>query len=234
MVRLVLFDIDGTLVATGGAGLRAFEDVARTRFDRPGAMSRIRFAGRTDVSIVREFFAGNGLPDSPDRIQAFLDDYVFWLDHHLQRLDGRVLAGVRELIDGFRSLPQPPVLGLLTGNIRLGAELKLRRLGLWTEFELGAFGDDHEDRNVLAAIACDRGAHRLEMPLQGREVLVIGDTPLDIACARAVGARCLAVASGGSTLEELHAHAPEWAVPSLAGLDPASLCSGPPSPPSTR
>lgn len=225
MVRLVLFDIDGTLIATGGAGLKAFADVARTRFGQAEAMQGIRFAGRTDLSIIREFLRAIGKPPGPEHFEAFLADYVHWLDYHLQRLPGRVLPGVPELIRGLRTLPEPPRIGLLTGNIRLGAELKLRHLGLWSEFELGAFSDDDEDRNRLAAIARDRGATQLGRPLTGEEIVVIGDTPLDIACARAIEARCLAVATGGASLEELQAHQPRWAVPSLLGVDPGPLCA---------
>lgn len=225
MVRLVLFDIDGTLVATGGAGLHAFADVARSRFGRPGAMERINFAGRTDLSIIREFFRVSGIAPTPAHFQAFLDDYVFWLDHHLARLEGRVLPGVHDILRRFRAVGEPPRLGLLTGNIRLGAELKLRSLGLWQEFELGAFSDDHEDRNQLAAIARDRGSAHLGRHVPGDEVLVIGDTPLDIACARAIGARCLAVATGGSSLDQLADHRPTWTVPTLVHADPSVLCA---------
>ena len=126
----------------------------------------------------------------------------------------------------LRSMPERPLLGLLTGNIRLGAELKLRHFGLWDGFELGAFADDAEDRNQIAAIARERGSERLGRPLRGDEVLVIGDTAHDIACARAIGAPCLAVATGGSSLEELKAHQPAWVVPSLADIPVADLCRG--------
>ena len=126
---------------------------------------------------------------------------------------------------GVAALPTQPLLGLLTGNIRLGAQLKLRHYRLWEPFVTGGFGDDHEDRNEIARIAKARGSRRLGRELLGREVLVIGDTPLDIACARAIGARCLAVATGGATLEELQAHRPDWAVPDLTHLTPHEACS---------
>lgn len=226
MIRLVLWDIDGTLIASGGAGLHAFAAVAASAFERPGGTSGLSFAGRTDYSIVREFFAAQGIEPSPDRFERFLGDYVHWLDHYLGRLAGRVLPGVREWLDGIRALPEAPVQGLLTGNIRLGAEIKLRHFGLWDEFELelGAFADDHEDRNRLAAIARDRGARRLGGDLRGEEILVIGDTPLDIACARAIGARCLAVATGGVPLATLLEHRPDWVVPDLLAASPAAIC----------
>jgi len=104
---------------------------------------------------------------------------------------------------------------LLTGNLRLGAEIKLRHFNLWEIFQTGAFADDHEDRDQLAAIARDRGGRLVNRRLRGEEVLVIGDTPLDIRCARAIGAKALAVATGGCALDELKLHRPDWAVASL-------------------
>ena len=116
------------------------------------------------------------------------------------------------------------MIGLLTGNIRLGAEIKLRHYQLWEEFEMGGFGDDNENRNIIASIAQQRGAAMLGKKLRGEEILVIGDTPLDIQCARAIEAKVLAVATGGSTLEELSNHRPDWAVASLEEVTADELC----------
>jgi phosphoglycolate phosphatase-like HAD superfamily hydrolase len=225
MTRLVLFDIDGTLIASGGAGLHAFAAVARSTFGQPNGVAGIQFAGRTDLSIVREFFNRSRIETTPANFERFLDDYIFWLDHFLGQRPGRILPGVRELIAGFRRLPDPPTLGLLTGNIRLGAEVKLRHYGLWEDFVLGAFGDENEDRNRLAGIARKRGEEWLERPLADEEVLVIGDTHHDIHCAKAINARCLAVATGGIPHETLSTHGATWTVPTLAQLDAAHLCS---------
>lgn len=225
MIRLVLFDIDGTLIASGGAGLHAFAAVARSSFGAPDGMEKVSFAGRTDVSIVREFFVSRGIPATDANIARFLDDYVFWLDYFLEQRIGRVLPGVEAALASLAALPEPPVIGLLTGNIRLGAELKLRRYGLWSRFALGAFSDDHEDRGQIAVIARDRGNAWVGRSLCGEEVLVIGDTPHDIACARVIGAPCLAVATGGTPLEALRAHAPAYAVARLDDVDIAGLCA---------
>jgi phosphoglycolate phosphatase-like HAD superfamily hydrolase len=215
MVRLVLFDIDGTLIRTGGAGMKAFAKVFSSEFNAADGFERLKFAGRTDLSLVREFFSFHHIPPTPQHFERFFDQYVFWLDHILQQSSAAVYPGVWEFIGGLQALPEPPLLGLLTGNIRLGAEIKLRHLKLWETFETGAFGDDHEERSQIAAIARERGSRILGRDLAGGEVLVIGDTPLDIRCARAIGARCLAVATGGHPRAELELHQPDWAVEDL-------------------
>ena len=215
MVRLVLFDIDGTLIRSGGAGERAFARVFAQEFEVPNGTDRLLFAGRTDPSIVREFFGRHQIDQTERNFRRFFDVYVFWLDQLLAQVQGRVLPGVPEMLGQLRAMPQPPVLGLLTGNILLGAQIKLIHYGLWDHFQTGAFGDDHEDRNQIAAIARDRGQQLLQTKLREDEVLVIGDTPSDIACAKAIGAKALAVATGGYQLGQLQEHAPTWAVADL-------------------
>ncbi len=225
MIRLVLFDIDGTLIRTAGAGVKAFGRVCETVFHVTDGVARLNFAGRTDSSIVRDFFVQHQIEPSAQNFQRFYDSYVFWLDHLLPPCNGWVVPGVREMIDGLRALPQPPLLGLLTGNIRLGAQIKLSHFRLWQYFEVGAFGDDHEDRNQLAAIARERGSRKLNEGLRGDQVLVVGDTPLDIVCGRAINARVLAVATGSYALDELTPHQPDWAVSTLSQVTAQELCS---------
>jgi phosphoglycolate phosphatase-like HAD superfamily hydrolase len=142
----------------------------------------------------------------------------------MDKLAGSALPGVERLIRELQTLPNAPLLGLLTGNIQLGAEIKLRHYKLWENFKFGAFGNDHENRNQLAAIARQRGARRLGRDLAGDEILVIGDTSLDIACAKAIDAKSLAVASGGHSLEQLQSHQPTWAVESLCEVDADEIC----------
>jgi phosphoglycolate phosphatase len=225
VIRLVLFDIDGTLLITGGAGMRAFERTLATQFGIPNATEGIRFAGRTDQSIVREIFLKHRLEPAPENFQRFFEAYVFLLDHLLERLPGSLLPGVRDWISSLEALPSRPALGLLTGNIRLGAELKLRRFGLWEHFQTGGFGDDHLDRNQIAVVARQRGEKLLGEKLADGAVLVVGDTPLDIACGRHLGARVLAVATGPHPVGELEEHRPDWAVRDLRQMSVERLWS---------
>ena len=224
MVRLVLFDIDGTLIQSGGAGEKSFARVCATEFDVPNGTQNLHFAGRTDPSIVRDFFQNHQIDPSPENFQRFFDRYVFQLDHLLGQLAGRVLPGVPEMIRRLRALPRPPALGLLTGNIRLGARIKLSHYGLWEEFVTGGFGDDHEDRNQIAAVAQERGRQLLKQKLPGEQIVVIGDTPRDIECAKAIQARSLAVATGGYSRAQLIEPQPTWAVATLAGVDAEEIC----------
>jgi phosphoglycolate phosphatase-like HAD superfamily hydrolase len=224
MVRLVLFDVDGTLVHTGHAGIRAFAKTFATEFHAPDGVEKINFAGRTDVNLVREFFSFRDIPPTPENFKRFFDHYVFWLDQMVSQSDGGPCRGALEFLDGLRALPSPPMLGLLTGNIRLGAEIKLRRYQLWEAFETGAFADDSEDRNQIAVVARERGHRVLGRKLRGEEIVVVGDTPHDIRCGRAIGARVLAVATGGATLHELKQHQPDWVVEDLTRVSAQEIC----------
>ena len=225
VVRLVLFDIDGTLIHTGGAGVMAFGRAFETEFSIVNGAARIKFSGRTDTGIAREMFLLHGVEPSRENLRRFFDSYVFWLDYLLTQTRGGVFAGVWEFIHQLHALPQPPAIGLLTGNIRLGAEIKLRHFELWEIFQTGAFADDHEDRNHIAAIARQRGDLLLGGHLRDEEILVIGDTPHDIQCARAIGARALAVATGGAKFAELKGYNPDWLAEDLTRVRAEEVCA---------
>ena len=224
MVRLVLFDIDGTLVHTGHAGTKAFAQTFAHVFGLKHGSEKMKFAGRTDVSLVREFFKIHGVPESRENFRQFFESYVFWLEHILSHSQGNECHGVRRFIADLLALPQPPVIGLLTGNIQLGAEIKLRHFGLWDHFMMGGFADDHEERNHIAVAALQRGRRVLDPHLQPHEVVVIGDTPHDVRCGKFIGAKTLAVATGGSTLEELHPHSADWTVRDLTHVSAREIC----------
>ncbi len=219
MTRLLLFDIDGTLIRTGGAGVRAFAEIFDRRFNARDGFERLKFAGRTDYGIVREFFEAHQIPPTKENFDMFFDEYSTLLEATLESAHITICPGAREFLAAARSTATPPIIGLLTGNIRRGAEIKLRAAGLWDEFALGGFADDHEQRSGIAAAAKRRGEEMAGRQLDGSEVLVIGDTPHDIHCARAIGARVLAVGTGGATMDELRRHDPDFLAPTLIPLD---------------
>jgi phosphoglycolate phosphatase len=220
MIQLVLFDIDGTLIHSGGAGVKAFGRAFQSEFGIHDGTERLKFAGRTDVSLVREFFSHHQIEASSANFARFFEAYLHWLAKIICDCEGGACAGVMEFYDALTQRIPAPMIGLLTGNIRRGAEIKLRHYNLWEKFPFGAFADDDEERDRIAAIAQQRGGERLGRPLRGDEVLVIGDTPLDIRCARAIGAKALAVATGSYSVADLLEHAPDWGVADLSKVAP--------------
>lgn len=218
MTRLVLFDIDGTLIHTQQAGVRAFLNALKSEFNVANPTQEISFAGRTDKSLVREFFNFHGIEATEENFKRFFDSYVFWLDYMLRHTHGELGPGVDHFICNLKAQKNPPLIGLLTGNIRLGAEIKLHYFYLWEYFQMGIFGDESEDRNQLAALGLERGRALLGKDLKPEEIVVVGDTVLDVACAHSIGARCLAVCTGGSTHEELAQKKPEWLVQNLSKI----------------
>lgn len=213
--KLFLFDIDGTLLLTGKAGEHALRAGLKERFGIEDDLTHISFAGSTDGAIARQMFEAHDIPSTPENLADLFDGYVHHLALELPRREGRVLPGIVELLDALHERPDC-VLGLLTGNIERGAEMKLTHYGVWDYFEFGAFADDHVDRNQLGPVAHARAAERHGVVFEGRDVYVLGDTPKDIACARAAGFVAVAIATGGSSCEDLAAHDPDFLFESLA------------------
>lgn len=218
-MRIVLFDIDGTLLRSDGAGRRAMERALRTIFGVSGPAS-YRYDGKTDKLIVREAMRLEGIDDA--MIEARMDEVLtLYLEGLLQGLADYTprpyaLPGVPALLDAVEAADDL-VLGLLTGNVLPGAEAKLRAVDIAPErFQVGAYGSDHEDRPMLPPIAQQRASALLGRPVPGDRVIIIGDTPADIHCGRGIGARAIAVATGGYSLDELAEHAPAGLVPDLA------------------
>ncbi len=207
MKTLLLWDIDGTLINSGGAGMRALQHGLRKAFGIDGSLEDIDFAGRTDRWIFRKIFAKFELPATEENFTKLFDGYVSSLPAELKNPAARVLPGVRKLLDSFVDHPHA-VQGLLTGNIRRGAEVKLGFHGLWDYFPFGAFADDAELRNDLGPHALRRARDHAKWEFAGERVWVIGDTPHDIACGKIIGARTLAVATGHCSAADLAAHQP--------------------------
>ncbi len=224
MIRVVLFDIDGTLITTGGAGVRAFGHAFASEFHLPRATESLHFAGRTDTGLALEVFAAHGIKPTRKNLRRFFDAYTRHLKEMLAGCTGRICPGVERFLAELRELQSAPLLALLTGNIRHGAELKLRRYELWEHFLFGAYGDEHAERNKVALSARRQSRRLLGRGLKSEDILVIGDTPRDIECARAIGAKVLAVATGDYTVEDLQMHQPDWCAADLTALHAGTIC----------
>ena len=216
--RLLLFDIDGTLITSAGAGEHALKLTLHERFGISDDLRDIEIAGMTDSGIVASILKKHGLPRTPENIAAFLDSYVHFLSRELPRRKGRLLPGVLSLLEKLQQRPHL-VLALLTGNVSRGAQLKLEHYGVWNFFEFGAFADDHHDRNELGAFARTRAREKHGREFLPTEIDVIGDTPRDIACGKAFGARTIAIATGSWPHEKLAAHDPDFLFDDLSDAD---------------
>jgi phosphoglycolate phosphatase-like HAD superfamily hydrolase len=202
---LILFDIDGTLLLSGRAGLRAMTRAFKDAFGITDAFKGENFGGRTDSYLLSKALQNAGLPDTPEQHERFKQIYVPLLAEEIEQPGTGhkgLMPGARELLEALHDQHHLH-LALLTGNYRETAEIKLQHFEIWDFFEWGAFADDHFDRNELVPIA-KRRAETYDIPDEAIErVIVIGDTPHDIDCARVAGAKSIAVATGGFTVEQL-------------------------------
>ena len=216
--RLLLFDIDGTLIHSGGAGIEALKRAFKERFDIEDDLRDIEIAGMTDSGIVVSILKKHKIAATAENVAAFLDSYVHFLSKELPRRKGKLLPGVLELLEKLKSRKHV-VLGLLTGNVSRGAQLKLSHYRVWHFFEFGAFADDHHDRNELGAFARARAKEKHGREFSAADIDVIGDTPRDIACGKALGARTVAVATGSWSREKLAQYAPDILIDDLSDVD---------------
>lgn len=216
MKKLILWDIDGTLIVSHGAGVRAMERAFARRFGRPGDLSKIDWAGRTDTWITGEVLRRHGLPPTPENCHDYLETYLELLPGELRDgPQGQVLPGILELLETLHRRTDHAQ-GLLTGNLRRGAEFKLTHYKVWHYFEFGAFADDSPRRNDLGPHALRRASERHRHEFAPHDTFIIGDTPHDIECGQVIGARTIAVATGKHTVTELAAYAPTAVFPNFA------------------
>lgn len=221
--RLYLFDVDGTLVTARGAGREALGRALERTFGRTGPIDRYDFRGKTDPRIVLDLMIAAGIPEAA--VRARLDECFAAYVRELAALVGnghrvQVMPGVARLVRVLAADPGATV-GLLTGNIEAGARVKLEPTGLWPHFVVGAFGSDDPDRRRLPAIARARARAVAGRDFAFAEVVIIGDTPLDVDCARACGAVAVAVATGQHRAAELAACGPDLLFRDFADVDAA-------------
>jgi phosphoglycolate phosphatase len=204
--KLLLWDIDGTILTTGS--VKALQRAVRELYGDDSAMADVEVAGRTDSGIARQILARYGRETSPANQTQLLEAYLRCLEQMLPTLPGKVFPGVIPLLDALQGRSDI-ILGLLTGNLARGAELKLRHYGVWHYFGFGAFADDHHARNELGRFATARVLEKHGLEIPGERIYVIGDTPHDIACGRAIGARTVAVTTGIYTAAQLSEYQPD-------------------------
>ena len=218
---LLLFDIDGTLILTGGAGTRAMSRAFALTHGLEDAMRSVDVAGRTDRIIMRDALAGAGHAFDEAGLDRFRETYCTFLREELAR-DGigrkGALPGVPGLLAALAARDDVS-LALLTGNFRQSAEIKLAWFELWHYFPWGVFGEEAFERDHLSSLALERHRERESAPIDPADVVVIGDTPHDVRCARAIGARAVAVATGRYDLTALRPHSPDALFADLSDLD---------------
>jgi phosphoglycolate phosphatase-like HAD superfamily hydrolase len=220
MAKLLLFDVDGTLILSGGAGVRSVNRAFQALFGVSDAMAACKPDGKTDPAIFREVARTRLRRElSAAESAEVARTYIEALEEEVPRSPGyRVMPCVPALLEALARDPHC-FLGLATGNLEAGARIKLQRAGLDRFFSFGAYGSDEADRPQMLRTAIRRGRRVAQRDFQPDDIVVIGDTPHDITAARAAGVRCVAVATGSSTSEELARHAPDRVLEDLSGFE---------------
>jgi phosphoglycolate phosphatase len=219
-VNLLLFDIDGTLLLSGGAGKVAMERSFETVWGIRNALRTVPLMGRTDPAIVLQVLQENSLPTDEAKIEKFREYYFWYLEEEigLDRPGKALCPGVLPLLNALSVAPNVE-LGLLTGNWRYGGLLKLRHFGIDGFFRIGAYADDSMKRDELVPVAIDRFRQAHGVSPEPESVFVIGDTPFDIRCGKPHGVRTVAVATGVHAAGELQAESPDFLFADLTHTD---------------
>lgn len=203
---VTLFDIDGTLIVTGGTGRRSVNRAFSKLYGRSDACDAFGFDGMTDRLIARMGLEAIGVEATPEAVEAWIAEYLIALADEVARADPasfRLLPGMQAAIDAARGAQM--AVGLGTGNVREGARIKLERVGVHHHFRFGGYGCDAEARAEVIRRGAERGAEQLGVPLAECRVVVIGDTPRDVEAAHAIGAECIGVATGRYSVADLQA-----------------------------
>jgi phosphoglycolate phosphatase-like HAD superfamily hydrolase len=218
--KLILWDIDGTLIVSGRAGLHALERAFSQLHGRTPDLRQLDLFGRTDKWIAERVLEQHGIASNAGNVHDYLEAYLGVLHEEVRARQGRVLPGVLELLDTLHARTDV-VQGLLTGNLQRGARIKLEHYQVWHYFAFGAFGDDSPIRNELGPHALRRARERHAVEFAPDRTFVIGDTPHDIECGKVIGAKTIGVATGKYSVADLLAHHPTAAFKDFA--DPAAF-----------
>lgn len=206
--NILLFDIDGTLLSSAGAGKDALEKGMASKFGVDRIVDGLSLSGRTDKGILHDLLRLHGIKHTDASYETMKKAYLANLPESLKSAQGKILPGIKTMLEDLK-IRDDCAVGLLTGNLRAGAKIKLGHFGIFEHFQFGGFGDHHLDRDDVAREALGEIQVRFGKEFSPSKVWILGDTPLDIKCARAIGAKVLAVATGWHTEKELESHAPD-------------------------
>jgi phosphoglycolate phosphatase len=218
-MQLILFDIDGTLVDSGGAGVRSLDYAFRDILSIDNAFSDISMAGKTDMQIVREGLTKHGIASDNGLVPQIIDSYIRHLSVEINNSSKQLKPGIVEILEALKMCDDRYQVGLLTGNFEQGARIKLGAFGLNEYFAAGAFGSDHEDRNKLLPIAVERFRRISGRDFDYTDCIIIGDTPRDVDCAKPYNALCIAVATGPYNASRLVAAGADVVVEDLSDTE---------------